>query len=48
VTAPRHSKSIAALGLKTLFHGADAGFDIRLVEFTLAAQQPKAFRGPRR
>ncbi len=48
MTAPRHSKSIAALGLKTLFHGADAGFDIRLVEFTLAAQQPKAFRGPRR
>jgi len=48
VTAPRHPKSIAALGLKTLFHGADAGFDIRLVDFTLAAQQRKAFRGLRR
>ncbi len=48
VTAPRHSKSIAALVPNTLFHEVDPGSAIRPVDFTLAAQQPKAFRWLRR
>jgi hypothetical protein len=48
VTAPHHPKTIAALVPNILFHAVDPGFDIRLVDFTQAAQQPKAFPGPRR